>query len=134
MGVVGVDDTLCRLDGWLTMSCYSVQSKSLSSGPDDTLTQLPVPSCAPSSGTTDHMKRWWTSTTSISMAMPTTTLPASAPLHPVLHLDNPSSPFESTTTLPREFGANYGDDDISEKLPLTGGKSYNIGGFRYSPE
>lgn len=46
--------------------------------------------------------------------------------------DNPSSPFESTTTLPREFGANYGDDDVSEKLPLTGGESYNVGGF-YPP-
>ncbi|KAG2754720.1 glycosyltransferase family 2 protein [Suillus brevipes Sb2] len=42
------------------------------------------------------------------------------------------SPFESTTTLPREFGANYVDEDYAEKLPLTGGDSYNPGGF-YPP-
>ncbi|KAG1779739.1 glycosyltransferase family 2 protein [Suillus placidus] len=42
------------------------------------------------------------------------------------------SPFESTTTLPREFGANYVDEDYAEKLPLTGGDNYNPGGF-YPP-
>lgn len=42
------------------------------------------------------------------------------------------SPFESTTTLPREFGANYVDEDYAEKLPLTGGDGYNPGGF-YPP-
>ena len=68
------------------------------------------------------------------MAMPTTTLPASAPLHPVSHLDNPGSPFESMTTLPHKFGTNYGNDDVLEKLPLTSGKSYNVGSFWYSPE
>ncbi|KIJ70012.1 glycosyltransferase family 2 protein [Hydnomerulius pinastri MD-312] len=44
-----------------------------------------------------------------------------------------NSPFESTTTLPREFGAaGYVDEDYAEKLPLTGGESYNPGGF-YPP-
>lgn len=42
------------------------------------------------------------------------------------------SPFDSTTTLPREFGANYADEDYAEKLPLTGGDNYNPGGF-YPP-
>lgn len=44
-----------------------------------------------------------------------------------------NSPLESTTNLPREFGAaSYGDEDYAEKLPLTGGESYNAGGF-YPP-
>ncbi|KAI6151952.1 glycosyltransferase family 2 protein [Pisolithus tinctorius] len=52
---------------------------------------------------------------------------------PARTYDHPQgSPFESTTTLPREFGTNYPDDDYSEKLPLTGGEPYNAGGF-YPP-
>ncbi|KAI6034169.1 glycosyltransferase family 2 protein [Pisolithus microcarpus 441] len=52
---------------------------------------------------------------------------------PARTYDHPQgSPFESTTTLPREFGSNYADDDYSEKLPLTGEESYNAGGF-YPP-
>ena len=44
-----------------------------------------------------------------------------------------NSPFESTTNLPREFGAaGYADEDYVEKLPLTGGESYNAGGY-YPP-
>ncbi|KAH7916086.1 glycosyltransferase family 2 protein [Hygrophoropsis aurantiaca] len=41
-------------------------------------------------------------------------------------------PFESTTTLPREFGGTYGDDEYAEKIPLTGGESYT-GGAYYPP-
>ncbi|KAI6164829.1 glycosyltransferase family 2 protein [Pisolithus thermaeus] len=52
---------------------------------------------------------------------------------PVRTYDHPQgSPFESTTTLPRDFGTNYTDEDYSEKLPLTGEGSYNAGGF-YPP-
>lgn len=52
---------------------------------------------------------------------------------PTRTYDNPhGSPFESTATLPHEFGASYGDDDFSEKLPLTSGETYNVGGF-YPP-
>ncbi|KAI6047213.1 glycosyltransferase family 2 protein [Pisolithus marmoratus] len=52
---------------------------------------------------------------------------------PARTYDHPQgSPFESTTTLPRDFGANYADDDYSEKLPLTGDETYNAGGF-YPP-
>lgn len=44
-----------------------------------------------------------------------------------------NSPFESTTNLPREFGAApYGDEDFAEKLPLTGGEGYNVAGY-YPP-
>ncbi|KAH7887783.1 glycosyltransferase family 2 protein [Phlebopus sp. FC_14] len=43
-----------------------------------------------------------------------------------------NSPFESTTTLPREFGGGYVDEDYAEKIPLTEGESYNPGGF-YPP-
>ncbi|KAF9247266.1 glycosyltransferase family 2 protein [Melanogaster broomeanus] len=47
--------------------------------------------------------------------------------------DAVSSPFASTTTLPREFGApGYVDEDYAEKIPLTGEESYNAGGF-YPP-
>jgi chitin synthase len=47
--------------------------------------------------------------------------------------DAASSPFQSTTTLPREFGAqSYVDEDYAEKIPLTGEESYNAGGF-YPP-
>lgn len=44
-----------------------------------------------------------------------------------------NSPFESTTTLPRDFGgAAYGDEDYAEKLPLTAGESFNAGAY-YPP-
>ncbi|EGN93079.1 glycosyltransferase family 2 protein [Serpula lacrymans var. lacrymans S7.3] len=42
-----------------------------------------------------------------------------------------NQPFESTATLPREFGGNYADDDYAEKIPLTGGDGYN--GAYYPP-
>ncbi|KAG1874478.1 glycosyltransferase family 2 protein [Suillus subalutaceus] len=52
---------------------------------------------------------------------------------PAPHYNSASgSPFDSTTNLPREFGANYVDEDYAEKLPLTGGDDYNPGGF-YPP-
>lgn len=43
-------------------------------------------------------------------------------------------PFESTTSLPQEFGgqsANYPQDDEDEKLPLTGNQGF-VGGL-YPP-
>jgi chitin synthase len=51
---------------------------------------------------------------------------------PRIYENTSGSPFESTTTLPREFGGNDVDEDYAEKLPLTAGDGYNPGGF-YPP-
>ncbi|KAA1466457.1 chitin synthase [Dentipellis sp. KUC8613] len=45
-------------------------------------------------------------------------------------------PYESQASLPREFGGqphNYSDDDLVEKLPLTGGDSYAAGFYPPGP-
>jgi chitin synthase len=42
-------------------------------------------------------------------------------------------PFESTTSLPSDFGQGYADDDYVEKLPLTAGETVGHPGGFYPP-